>query len=341
LDTNKKILKWYDQEKRDLPWRKSNKLIIDVYKVWISEIMLQQTTVNAVIPFFETFIIKFPDVHSLAKARIEDVMTYWAGLGYYSRARNLHKCAKIIINDYNGIFPKNEIDLVKLPGIGDYTAGAICAIAYNQVAAPVDVNIERVISRISNEHNTTRREIKELMRKIIPVNRPGDFIEAIMDLGSKICKIREPKCMDCPINTLCKTYLKNKLALLHVKINKPKTITRHGNCYIINREIDDKYFFIRMPTNGLLGGMLCFPSTNWIEDKKKLYSDKMFEDLIRKNTLCKVENRINHTFSHFKLILNIYSLKYNNIMCLKGEWMKLEEAVKQLPSLMRKVAKTI
>ena len=148
MDTNKKILKWFDTEKRSLPWRNSNKSSIDTYKVWISEIMLQQTTVNAVIPYFKKFINRFPNIDSLAEGKLEEVLSNWAGLGYYSRARNIHKCAGIIVNQYNSVFPKKEMELIKLPGIGDYTAAAICSIAYNQVAIAVDVNIERVISRI-------------------------------------------------------------------------------------------------------------------------------------------------------------------------------------------------
>ena len=206
MDTNKIILNWYDQEKRNLPWREPNKNKIDVYRVWISEVMLQQTTVLAVIPYFKKFIIRFPNVNTLAQSKIEDVLTYWAGLGYYSRARNLHKCAKEIVENFNGIFP-NQIDkLIKLPGIGDYTASAICAIAYNQYEVALDVNVKRVISRINNSHNLCDIEIKKLAKNILPVDRPGDFNEAIMDLGSKICKAKNPNCLICPLNKICKTF---------------------------------------------------------------------------------------------------------------------------------------
>ena len=181
MDTNKIILKWYDKEKRNLPWRESDKNIIDVYKVWISEIMLQQTTVSVVIPYFQRFILRFPDINILAKAKIEDVLTYWAGLGYYSRARNLHKCAKNIVENYNSIFPEKYETLIKLPGIGDYTASAICAIAYNQYEVAVDVNVKRVISRINNKQNLSNIEIKKLAKKILSLERSGDFNEAIMD----------------------------------------------------------------------------------------------------------------------------------------------------------------
>jgi A/G-specific adenine glycosylase len=341
LDTNKKILKWFDTEKRSLPWRNSNKSSIDTYKVWISEIMLQQTTVNAVIPYFKKFINRFPNIDSLAEGKLEEVLSNWAGLGYYSRARNIHKCAGIIVNQYNSVFPKKEMELIKLPGIGDYTAAAICSIAYNQVAIAVDVNIERVISRIYNKHNAKKTEIKFLIRNIIPFDRPGDFTEALMDLGAKVCKARNPSCIICPLKTICETYLVNKDALLkEIKVSKKKQI-RYGNCYIISREIDQKYFFIRRPHKGLLGGMLSFSSSDWKEGEGNLSHEKLFENLIKSNNLNKPINVITHTFSHFKLILNIYLLKIIENIDLEGEWIELDEAFTQLPSLMKKVANTI
>jgi A/G-specific adenine glycosylase len=341
LDTNKKILKWFDKEKRSLPWRNSNKSSIDTYKVWISEIMLQQTTVNAVIPYFKKFINRFPNIHSLAEGKLEEVLSNWAGLGYYSRARNIHKCAGIIVNQYNGVFPKKEIELIKLPGIGDYTSAAICSIAYNQVAIAVDVNIERIISRIYNKHNVKKTEIKLLIRNIIPFDRPGDFTEALMDLGAKVCKARNPSCTTCPLKTICETYLVNKSALLkEIQVSKKKQI-RYGNCYIAYREKDQKYFFIRRPYNGLLGGMLSFPSSDWKEGEDNLLHEKLFENLIKINNINIPINVIAHTFSHFKLILNIYLLKIIETIDLEGEWIELDEAFTQLPSLMKKVANTI
>ena len=341
LDTNKKILKWFDKEKRNLPWRNSDKSSIDVYKVWISEIMLQQTTVNAVIPYFEKFINKFPDIYSLANSKIEDVLSSWAGLGYYSRARNIHKCAEIIVRQFDGFFPTTEMELIKLPGIGDYTAGAICAIAYNRVAIAVDVNIERIVSRIYNKHNAKKAKIKSLIRKIIPNDRPGDFTEALMDLGSKVCKVRDPNCIICPLNSTCKTYLENKGALFKIVKKHKKINIRYGNCYIICRYKDNKYFFIRRPNNGLLGGMLAFPSSKWLEDKNKLYNEEAFEGIINKSNVNKPSYLVTHTFSHFKLILNIYSLKIKNIMEFEGDWLELDKAFHHLPSLMKKVANTI
>ena len=337
MDTNKIILKWYDKEKRNLPWRESDKNIIDVYKVWISEIMLQQTTVSVVIPYFQRFILRFPDINILAKAKIDDVLTYWAGLGYYSRARNLHKCAKNIVENYNSIFPEKYETLIKLPGIGDYTASAICAIAYNQHEVAVDVNVKRVISRINNKQNLSNIEIKKLAKKILSLERSGDFNEAIMDLGSKICKAKDPKCTICPLNKICRVFKYNKKALLNINGKNifKKKIIKYGNCYVIGREKDNKLFFVRRPNRGLLGGMLSFPSSLWVEDKNNIPNDNILKNFILH---ANIKNCVHHTFSHFKLILNIYEINIDEEINIEGEWIKREDAIHQLPSLMKKVA---
>ena len=340
MDTNKIILNWYDKEKRNLPWREPNKNKIDVYRVWISEIMLQQTTVLAVIPYFKKFILRFPNINILAESKIEDVLTYWAGLGYYSRARNLHKCAKEIVENFNGVFPNQIEKLIKLPGIGDYTASAICAIAYNQYEVAVDVNVKRVISRINNEHTLCNIKIKKLAKNILSTDRPGDFNEAIMDLGSKICKAKEPKCSICPINKICKTFKYNKLILINIHKNKKRKekIIKYGNCYVIRREIDNKFLFIRRPNKGLLGGMLSFPSSLWVLDKNNIPNNKLFKNFIKNKN---IKNYVHHTFSHFKLILNIYDININSKMNMEGEWINLNDSLEQLPTLMKKVANII
>lgn len=340
MDTNKIILNWYDLEKRSLPWRESNKNNIDVYKVWISEIMLQQTTVTAVIPYFKKFISRFPNINILAESNIEDVLTYWAGLGYYSRARNLHKCSKQIVEKFNGIFPNDIEILIKLPGIGDYTASAICAIAYNQHKVALDVNVRRVITRINNKHNLCNTSIKKLAKNILPLDRPGDFNEAIMDIGSKYCKSKFPKCSICPINNICKTFRFNKSALTNFnEIKKSKNkITRYGNCYLIKKKDDNKFLFVRRPNKGLLGGMLSFPSSLWVLDKNDIPNDKLFEDLIKHEN---IKDYIHHTFSHFNLILNVYYIIVINRVDIEGDWIDIGNARGQLPSLMKKVANLV
>ncbi|PPR17047.1 MAG: Adenine DNA glycosylase [Alphaproteobacteria bacterium MarineAlpha9_Bin3] len=340
MDTNEIILNWYDSEKRNLPWREPDKNKIDVYKVWISEIMLQQTTVMAVIPYFKKFITRFPNINILAESDIEEVLTYWAGLGYYSRARNLHECSKQIIEKFNGVFPREEEILIKLPGIGDYTASAICAIAYNQHKVALDVNVKRVISRINNKHNLCNISIKKLAINILSEDRPGDFNEAIMDIGSKYCKSKFPKCSICPINKICKTFKYNKNALIEINKKKPikEKIIKYGNCYLIKRKDDNKFLFIRRPSKGLLGGMLSFPSSLWVIDKKNIPTSKLFDDLITNDS---IKGPIHHTFSHFNLILNVYNIKIIDRIDIEGEWIDLNKAKGQLPSLMKKVANLV
>lgn len=334
MNINKKLLKWYYKNKRELPWRKKSKEdLIDSYYVWISEIMLQQTTVNTVIPYFNKFIQRFPNIHILASSSISEVLKYWAGLGYYARARNLHKTAKIIVKRYNGVFPKNIVSLLELPGIGDYTAGAILSIAFNKVAFPVDVNIKRVVQRLSNKHEANKKDLTQYLDSSISRSKPGDFIEALMDLGSQICKSSSPKCELCPLNKNCETFLKNKSMLSSKKINYVKKPKKYGLCLIIERTKDQKYFFIRRPEEGLYGGMLSLPTSNWVINKKLLSKEKVlnFDGLSYK------KDKVVHVFSHFQLELFICYKKDLVLNEMKGKWIKKEEARSQLPSLMKKV----
>ena len=334
MNINKKLLKWYDLNKRELPWRKkSHQDSIDPYYIWISEIMLQQTTVNTVVPYFEKFIKKFPNIFKLSNSSTSQVLKYWAGLGYYARARNIHKSAKIIVKKYKGIIPNNMDSLLELPGIGDYTAGAIITIAFNQIAFPIDVNIKRVVNRLSNNHGSNKTESTDFLKNNIAVDRPGDFIEALMDLGAQICKAKSPKCELCPLIKNCKSFINNKNILIYKKkINKTKII-KYGICFIIERTQDKKYFFIRMPEKGLYGGMLSFPTSTWMDDSKLLIKETIFN----LSEFKIIKDKVLHSFSHFQLELLIYykkDYKFNNI---KGKWLKIDEARPQLSSLMRKV----
>ena len=212
---SKKILIWYDKNKRDLPWRKS-KNDLNPYQTWISEIMLQQTTVEAVIPYFHKFISKWPTIKKLSESNIEDIMDAWSGLGYYSRAKNIHKTAKIVSKEYNNKIPDNYEELIKLPGIGPYTAGAILTIAYDKKASVIDSNIERIILRIQGikkPKDKVKKELIKISEELCPDNRSGDYVQGMMDLGSAICKPNNPKCNLCPIKKFCYSY-KNKERLL-------------------------------------------------------------------------------------------------------------------------------
>ncbi|NNC00730.1 A/G-specific adenine glycosylase, partial [Corallococcus exiguus] len=200
------LLAWYDRHRRELPWRAKPGVTADPYRVWLSEIMLQQTTVAAVKPYFLRFLERFPTVQALAQAQEEAVMHAWAGLGYYSRARNLHACAKVVVARYGGRFPETEAELLNLPGIGAYTAAAVAAIAFNENAAAVDGNVERVMTRvfmIEEPLPKAKPLIRELTEDLVPPQRPGDFAQALMDLGATICTPKRPACALCPWMTPC------------------------------------------------------------------------------------------------------------------------------------------
>lgn len=201
-----KLLDWYDANRRTLPWRAAPGERAEPYHVWLSEIMLQQTTVTTVKGYFAKFLERWPTVETLAASPLEDVLVEWAGLGYYARARNLHKCATVVAQTHGGRFPETEVELRKLPGIGDYTAAAIAAIAFGESAAVVDGNVERVVSRlfrIAEPLPGAKKAIKAHTADITPTERAGDFAQAMMDLGSGVCTPKKPKCLLCPLNRDC------------------------------------------------------------------------------------------------------------------------------------------
>jgi A/G-specific adenine glycosylase len=204
-----RVLAWYDRERRDLPWRTPADEVPDPYQIWLSEIMLQQTTVKAVLPRYALFLRRWPDVKALAAAPLGDVLAAWAGLGYYARARNLHACARAVAEEHDGKFPADEAALRKLPGIGDYTAAAIAAIAFGKRAAPVDGNIERVLARyfaVTTPLPGAKPEIRTLAETLVPDDRCGDFVQAMMDLGAAICTPRRPTCGFCPVRPECRGF---------------------------------------------------------------------------------------------------------------------------------------
>jgi len=229
------LLEWYDAERRDLPWRYHPGAPADPYRVWLSEIMLQQTTVKAVIPFFNKFLALWPTVSPLAAAEEEDVLRAWAGLGYYSRARNLHKCARVIADEYDGVFPDNEAELIKLPGVGPYTAAAIAAIAFGRVTVPLDGNVERVISRlhaIEEPLPKSKALLRDAAAALVPADRPGDFAQAMMDLGATVCTPKRPSCMMCPLQSACTGHAQGIAARLPNKMAKPERPTRSGVAFL-------------------------------------------------------------------------------------------------------------
>jgi len=259
------LLAWYDRHRRALPWRARPGERADPYRVWLSEIMLQQTQVQAVIPYFLRFLERWPTVEALASADLDEVLAAWAGLGYYARARRLHACACAVVADFGGHFPDNEAGLLALPGVGAYTAGAIAAIAFNRPAAAVDGNVERVMARayaIATPLPAAKSAIRERTLAMIPQERPGDFAQALMDLGATVCTPRNPACGICPWRDGCAGRKAGIAADLPVSAPRKVRPQKHGLVFWIERG-DGAVLLRRRPDEGLLGGMLELPSTPW------------------------------------------------------------------------------
>ena len=328
-----KLLVWYDANARVLPWRERPGVKADPYRVWLSEIMLQQTTVAAVKDYFIKFIRIWPTVFDLAAAETEDVMKAWAGLGYYARARNLHACSKAIASA-GGVFPETLEGLQALPGIGPYTAGAIAAIAFDVPVAAVDGNVDRVVSRyyaIEERLPSSKPRIRELAQALVPQKRAGDFAQAMMDLGATICTPKSPSCGDCPWTDDCAGRMKGIAASLPLKATKQSVPTRYGHVYWIENARGDVLVRTRA-TKGLLGGMTEFPSSDWIDGKRMMFAAPFEADWK------KLSGLVEHTFTHFHLELTVWKTVLAKPV-LDGRFVKTKVlATEALPSLMRKVA---
>lgn len=332
------LLRWYDTHARALPWR-VRKGRADPYRVWLSEIMLQQTTVAAVKPYYEKFLGLWPDVHALARAPVEDVMRAWAGLGYYSRARNLHACAQKIVAEFNGAFPGDEQSLLTLPGIGAYTAAAIAAIAFGKKATVVDGNVERVIARlfaVETPLPQAKPELRRLAAALTPDKRPGDFAQGMMDLGATVCMPKKPKCPLCPFSGACIAKARGTAETFPRKIAKKKTAMRYGAAFVAMDAADRIYLRTR-PAKGLLGGMAEVPGSPWTPDFPRdgaLQHEPFRADWI----LC--EGTVQHVFTHFPLTLDIYCAHMARVPKAEGYWMErsaLDEA--GLPTVFAKAAR--
>lgn len=328
------ILRWYDSHKRDLPWRCDRP---DPYPVWLSEIMLQQTTVTAVKPYFEKFMSLWPRVHDLAAAPQEEVMHAWAGLGYYSRARNLHKAARIITHEYGGHFPNTLEGLKALPGVGDYTAAAIAAIAFHREEVVIDGNIERIFSRylaIEDEFPKAKKDLKRVLPPyFLGLNgRAGDFAQALMDIGSAVCSPKSPSCGVCPVAGGCLAYQAGTMLDYPRKSPKKKRPSKRGYVYFIRNEAGD-VMVERRPETGLLAQTLGFPTSDWREDGAAVHPDFISD-------IAETPHSIRHVFTHFDLDLTLCTAcvaPVNNY-----RWEALDSrAMQGLPSLFNKVYKKI
>ncbi|MBL4590207.1 MAG: A/G-specific adenine glycosylase [Alphaproteobacteria bacterium] len=334
----KSLLQWYRDNKRQLPWRYDQGISADPYKIWLSEIMLQQTTVTAVIPYFKKFTKKWKTVHDLANASQEDVMDAWAGLGYYSRARNLHKCAGQIHRELNGQFPDNETELLKLAGVGPYTAAAITSIVHNKPANIIDGNVERVMARIfmlKKPLKDIKPRIKEFAATFIGDHEGehSDYAQSLMELGALICTPKNPKCDACPVINACKSHkhnLQNTIPVAPPKKVKPK---RFGYAYII-KSSQDELLIERRGDKGLLANTIGLPTNIWREDKKDLEHISLY----KKENFKKLNQNINHVFTHFDLELYIYEAqKLKTNASNRYYWIKTEKIKSKLPTVFKKV----
>jgi len=303
------LLNWYDSHGRTLPWRARQGVPADPYLVWLSEIMLQQTTVVTVKSYFRAFTDRWPTLDHLSAAKLDDVLHAWQGLGYYARARNLHKCAITVSKEYGGCFPDNEQELLKLPGIGPYTAAAIAAIAFNRRAAPVDGNIERVFARLlvlEQPAPGLRREIAPKLFSLIPEHRPGDFVQALMDLGAMVCTPGKPRCGICPWSVAevggCRALAAERTECYPVKRLKKKKPTRLGVAFWAENG-EGWVFLRRRAERGLLGGMMEVPSTDWRETPWDL--QEVLARVPFKANWRLLPGVVRHTFTHFHLELTV------------------------------------
>ncbi len=331
------LLAWYDRHRRELPWRAKPGARTEPYRVWLSEIMLQQTTVAAVVPYYQAFLQRWPTVAALAAAPVEDVMAAWAGLGYYARARNLHACARAVAEAHGGVFPDNETGLRALPGVGVYTAAAVAAIAFDRRAVVVDGNVERVMARmfaVLQSMPAAKKRLRDLADALTPSSRPGDYAQAAMDLGATVCAPRNPRCMLCPWRAACAAFAAGEPERYPVKAGEKVKPVRHAAMAFVTRA-DGAIWLRRRPASGLLGGMHEIPSGPWREGGWP--GDARPDDLPAGLDLVALPGLVRHGFTHFDFEMKVFAARAA-VLPGAGEWWPLERiGDAALPSLMRKV----
>ena len=338
------LLDWYDGHARILPWRvppagRRAGLMPDPYRVWLSEVMLQQTTVAAVRGYYARFTTRWPDVGALAGAADAAVMAEWAGLGYYARARNLIACARCVDRDHGGVFPDTEAALLRLPGIGRYTAAAIAAIAFDRPATVVDGNVERVVARlfaVATPLPAAKPELTALAGTLTPARRPGDHAQAMMDLGATICTPRRPACAACPLRAACRGQALGLAAELPRKTARPPRPTRRGIAWV-GTGADGAVLLEERPARGLLGGMLGWPTSDWLAESEG--GDVAGAEPPAEANWRRVPGEVRHTFTHFHLVLRVMTARLpSRTRPSRGRWVPRETfRPADLPTLMRKV----
>ncbi|HKR19520.1 MAG TPA: A/G-specific adenine glycosylase [Stellaceae bacterium] len=335
-DLSVSLLAWYDRHRRVLPWRALPSDAVDPYRVWLSEIMLQQTTVAAVGPYYERFLARWPTIEMLACAELDDVLHAWQGLGYYARARNLHACARAVVA--RGGFPDSEAGLRTLPGVGAYTAAAIAAIAFGRRAAAVDGNAERVLARLYAVRTplpAAKPRLHDDALALVPAGRPGDFAQALMDLGATVCTPKQPRCGVCPWQTCCRAAAQGIAEKLPRRAAKPTKPRRHGVAFWAVNEAG-AVLLRRRPPKGLLGGMMEVPSTEWRitpwDDREATKAAPL------KARWRRLPGTVAHGFTHFDLELVILTATAKGTAVDDGIWVTPARFKDHaLPSVMKKV----
>ncbi|MCU6454273.1 A/G-specific adenine glycosylase [Sphingomonas sp. A2-49] len=331
------LLDWYDRHRRVLPWRALPGETADPYRVWLSEVMLQQTTVAAVRPRFAAWTARWPDFASLAAADEAEVMAAWAGLGYYARARNLVAAAKVVVAEHGGAFPSDEATLRTLPGLGAYTAAAVAAIAFGRRAVVVDANVERVVARlfaIAEPLPAARVAIRAAADRVTPAARAGDFAQAMMDLGSAICTPKTPSCLLCPLAARCRGFRDGAPERLPVKAAKKAKPQRHGTIFWLQR--GQAVLLERRPDKGLLGGMRALPTGPWVDRPPGLEGAPAAADWRLRNAT------VSHGFTHFDLELSLAVAETDAHHDGDGLWWPIAELDRAgLPTLFAKAAAAV
>jgi A/G-specific adenine glycosylase len=336
------LLAWYDRHRRVLPWRAQAGGKADPYAVWLSEIMLQQTTVKTVGPYYARFLAKWPTVEALARAPLDDVLRVWAGLGYYARARNLHACARAVVDRHGGIFPNDLEALRALPGNGDYTAAAVGSNAFDASAVPVDGNVERVVTRlfaVDEALPAAKPLIKKLATSLLPPQRSGDFAQALMDLGATICSPKKPACALCPWSDACVSRARGDQESFPRKAPMREGNLRRGAAFVVLRA-DGHVLLRQRPEKGLLGSMTEVPGSEWSHDFDAASALDAAPRLRGKPKWCKLAGKVDHVFTHFPLALTVYVAQVPSATpAPKGaRWAKIATlADEALPNVMRKV----
>lgn len=329
------LLDWYDVHRRTLPWRAGPGIRPDPYRVWLSEIMLQQTTVAAVDRYYRDFIVRWSNVRSLASASLDEVLVAWRGLGYYARARNLHACARTVADRHGGCFPGTEAELRKLPGIGEYTAAAIASIAFGRPTCPVDANVERVLARVFRIERplpAARPLIRGRARELVPAGRPGDFAQALMDLGALVCRPRRPLCAACPWSGVCAAHGAGVAESLPVKPPRKVRPVRRGIAYW-TEDGSGRVLLRRRPETGLLGGMMEVPTSPWIEAGDVPDLPPMSGEWRPTGSVAR------HGFTHFVLELDVRVGTASGSPPDGARWVSVDALDGEaLPTAMRKVA---